>query len=168
MNDKDILRENIKNNLIDLRQRKGLTQLDIAVETDKSASGVASWEQGKSLPDVATLYHLSKFYNVNMDYFYEAHTKNDAAYVKPTQNAENDKDSLKELIKEIAREVFKDEIEIWSKTHRVLPRRQKFTSLNDEPYTLTFDQVESPLEIRRGENGKYSIVYKSKHTGTSD
>lgn len=82
MNEKDVLRENIKNNLIKLRQKKGLTQADIAEETGKVKTAVASWEQGKSLPDVTTLYHLSKFYNVSLEYFYEDHNM-DYLYYSP-------------------------------------------------------------------------------------
>lgn len=67
---KERLREVIRLNLISLRINKGITQSDIAAITNKSKNAVASWEQGKSLPDVTTLYELSKFYHKNMEYFY--------------------------------------------------------------------------------------------------
>ena len=51
MNDEDI-RNNIKNNLINLRKKYGLTQSDIADITEKKAPTIASWEQGISLPDL--------------------------------------------------------------------------------------------------------------------
>ena len=65
------LRKNIRENLIDLRIKHGKTQQDIAIETQKSVNAVGSWEQGLSLPDIYTLYRLSKYYNVIMEYFYE-------------------------------------------------------------------------------------------------
>lgn len=72
---KDELRENIRKNLIELRKKKGLSQLDIAELVDKKSSSVASWEQGISLPDVTTLYRLSLYYNVLMEYFYKNHNE---------------------------------------------------------------------------------------------
>lgn len=71
----EVLRENIKNNLIALRKKHGLTQVDIAIMIDKAAPTVASWEQGKSLPDLQTLYRLSVFYKKTMEYFYEHDVK---------------------------------------------------------------------------------------------
>ena len=71
----DEIRQNIKNNLIDLRKRKGLTQTEIAEIVGKKAPSVASWEQGISLPDLQTLYRLSIYYNKMMEYFYENNPK---------------------------------------------------------------------------------------------
>lgn len=70
-NDKDELRENIRENLIILRNKKGLTQADVAGETGKTKNAVASWEQGLSLPDITVLYKLSKVYNVEMEFFFK-------------------------------------------------------------------------------------------------
>lgn len=72
---KDELREIIRENLVDLRKKKGVSQLDISIIIDKKSSSVASWEQGISLPDVTTLYRLSLYYNVTMEYFYKDHNK---------------------------------------------------------------------------------------------
>lgn len=72
---KDEMRENIKNNLIDLRVERDVTQLRLANILEKSPNAVASWEQGLSLPDVTTLYRLSLYYNVTMEYFYKNHRK---------------------------------------------------------------------------------------------
>lgn len=70
------LKKNIRENLVDLRLQHGKTQQDIATETKKSVNAVGSWEQGLSLPDIYTLYRLSKYYKVSMEYFYE-HKKGD-------------------------------------------------------------------------------------------
>lgn len=75
MKEKDELRDIIKANLIDLRTKKNLTQSKLAKLVGKSANAVASWEQGLSLPDITTLYNLSKFYRVKMEYFYEDHSE---------------------------------------------------------------------------------------------
>ena len=70
---KDMLRENIRKNLINLRKNKGMSQQDLAIFLGKKNTTVASWEQGLSLPDVTTLYKLSKYYNRMMEYLYEDH-----------------------------------------------------------------------------------------------
>jgi transcriptional regulator with XRE-family HTH domain len=72
---KEEMRENIKNNLIDLRVEHNLTQSKLAEILEKSPNAVASWEQGLSLPDVTTLYRLALYYGVNMEYFYQKHDK---------------------------------------------------------------------------------------------
>ena len=65
-----IIRENLK----ELRKINEKTQLDIAKLTGKSENAVGSWEQGLSLPDIATLYRLAQFYNKTIDYMYEKHS----------------------------------------------------------------------------------------------
>lgn len=64
-------RENIRLNLLDLRIKTGFTQADIGSITDKKYQTVASWENGKSLPDLPTLYKLSKLYSKPLEYFFE-------------------------------------------------------------------------------------------------
>lgn len=72
---KEEMRELIRKNLIDLRNQNGLNQTEIGKKVNKGKTAVASWEQGISLPDITTLYNLSKIYNVPMEYFYEEHTR---------------------------------------------------------------------------------------------
>ena len=71
MLDTETLRSNIRENLIDLRISRKLTQEDVGNVVDKKFTTVASWEQGKSLPDLQTLYRLSLYYKKSMEYFYE-------------------------------------------------------------------------------------------------
>lgn len=70
------IRENIQTNLTELRKQNNLTQADIANITGKAITTVATWEQGKTLPDAYTLFRLAKRYNVSMDYMYEDHSGN--------------------------------------------------------------------------------------------
>ena len=67
------MRENIRINLINLRIAHGLNQTEVGKKVNKVKTAVASWEQGISLPDITTLYNLSKIYGVTMEYFYEEH-----------------------------------------------------------------------------------------------
>ena len=64
------LRQIIRNNLIQCRNEKGLTQSELGKEIGKSPTAVASWEQGLSLPDLTTLYQLSKLYGKTISYMY--------------------------------------------------------------------------------------------------
>lgn len=66
----EMLRENIRKNLIYLRIINGLTQTDVAEIVGKKKTTVATWEQGKSLPDLQTLYRLSIYYGKELEYFY--------------------------------------------------------------------------------------------------
>lgn len=66
-----ILRENVKETLIELRNKHELSQVQVAEIAGKTRTAVASWEQGLSLPDLATLYRLSKYYNITMESFFE-------------------------------------------------------------------------------------------------
>ena len=64
------IRKSIRNVLIECRQEKGITQSEVGKVVGKSKTAVASWEQGLSLPDAATLYRLSAYYNKSIGYMY--------------------------------------------------------------------------------------------------
>lgn len=61
------IRNNVCHNLKELRIRQDYTQAEVAKATNKAITTVASWEQGLSIPSVATLYVLSRFYNVSVE-----------------------------------------------------------------------------------------------------
>ena len=65
------LRTNIRNNLIQCRKEKGLSQLELAKIIESKPTTVASWEQGLSLPSIQMLYRLAKYYDKTLDYMYE-------------------------------------------------------------------------------------------------
>lgn len=67
----DELRQNIRENLIYMRNKQGLTQSDVASIVGKKSNTIASWEQGLSLPDLQTLYRLSIYYRKTLEWFYE-------------------------------------------------------------------------------------------------
>lgn len=69
MND-SILRQQIRNRLIECRIESGKTQKEIGAVVGKSPNAVASWEQGLSLPDIETLYRLSKYYEKSLQFMY--------------------------------------------------------------------------------------------------
>ena len=66
----DEIREKIRQNLKMYRKAKDLTQEQLSALVGLPPTTVASWEQGKSLPSVQMLYHLSKLYGLTMDEMY--------------------------------------------------------------------------------------------------
>lgn len=66
----DETKDKIRQILIKCRVQKELTQTDVGKIVGKSKNAVASWEQGLSMPDVVTLYHLAKYYGKSIEYMY--------------------------------------------------------------------------------------------------
>ena len=56
------------NRLKDLRMKYGLTQEEVADKICVTKQAVSKWENGLSLPDVATLGSLAELYNTTVDY----------------------------------------------------------------------------------------------------
>ena len=69
-NENNEIRERVRKTLIELRESRGLTQTDIGELVGKTKTSVSAWETGASLPDLATLYKLSKFYRKPLEYMY--------------------------------------------------------------------------------------------------
>lgn len=63
---RDKIREAIRKN----REEKGLTQTQLGSYLGKSKTTVASWEQGKSIPDIEILYKMAKFFNKPIGHMY--------------------------------------------------------------------------------------------------
>ena len=66
----EIIRDNIRRILIRCRTERQLSQTEVGKIVGKSKTAVASWEQGLSMPDVATLYRLASYYNKTIAYMY--------------------------------------------------------------------------------------------------
>ena len=54
--------------LAELRNNRGLTQQQIADETDLTRARLNNYEQGIREPDLTTLTKLAQFFNVSVDY----------------------------------------------------------------------------------------------------
>lgn len=71
MNEQDqALRNKIMSILIQCRKEKGISQVELAEIIDSKPTTVASWEQGKSLPSIQTLYRLSQYYGKTIGFMY--------------------------------------------------------------------------------------------------
>lgn len=69
MNDiKSIIAKNISS----LRQKKGLTQLELAERLNYSDKAVSKWERADSMPDISVLVELADLFEVPLDYLVRA------------------------------------------------------------------------------------------------
>lgn len=57
----------ISKNLTELRQKAGMTQLELAERLNYSDKAVSKWERGESLPDISVLLEISNIYGVTLD-----------------------------------------------------------------------------------------------------
>lgn len=64
------IKDNVRKALIECRKEKGITQTDVGKIVGKGKTAVASWEQGLTIPDIETLYRLSKYYGKSINYMY--------------------------------------------------------------------------------------------------
>lgn len=58
----------IKDRLIELRQRNGLTKLDMAKKLGINKSSITRYENGEMKPTLDMLINISKSFNVSMDW----------------------------------------------------------------------------------------------------
>lgn len=66
----NIIRENIRQALINLRNERGYTQAELGELIGIKENTIGAWEQGHSLPSLVTLYNLSQLYNVPLERLY--------------------------------------------------------------------------------------------------
>lgn len=62
------LNEIVATNLIELRKRKHLTQVELAEQIGYSDKSISKWELGKSIPSVDILKQFADFYGVTIDF----------------------------------------------------------------------------------------------------
>ncbi|MCQ2770878.1 MAG: helix-turn-helix domain-containing protein [Clostridia bacterium] len=65
------IRENISKNILELRKKNNITQIELAERLNYTDKAVSKWERGESIPDVEILYQMSKMFNVTVDYFFQ-------------------------------------------------------------------------------------------------
>ena len=54
-----------------LREKKGVTDYRVAVETGITKSTFSDWKSGRSVPKADKLLSLAKYFDVPVDYFLE-------------------------------------------------------------------------------------------------
>ena len=58
----------VSKRISELRQRAGMTQLELAEKLNYSDKAVSKWERGESIPDVSVLVAIADMFNVPLDY----------------------------------------------------------------------------------------------------
>ncbi len=66
------LKSIVAQNIIELRRRNNMTQLDLAERLNYTDKAVSKWERGESLPDIAVLKTIADMFGVTMDYLVSA------------------------------------------------------------------------------------------------
>lgn len=64
------IKEIVRQRLIECRKEQHLTQTDVGLIVNKKKTTVATWEQGKTMPDIETLYNLAKYYGKTINYMF--------------------------------------------------------------------------------------------------
>ena len=68
----------IANNIVELRKKNRITQLELAEKLNYTDKAVSKWERGESLPDIIVLKNIADLFGVTVDYLLEAdHKSND-------------------------------------------------------------------------------------------
>lgn len=62
------LRLNISKNIVLLRRKQGLTQIELAEKLSYSDKAVSKWERGESTPDITVLKAIADIFSVTVDY----------------------------------------------------------------------------------------------------
>lgn len=58
----------VAKNLSDLRQRNGMTQLELAERLNYSDKTISKWERAESSPDISVLVEIASLFGVTLDY----------------------------------------------------------------------------------------------------
>jgi len=92
------LNEIISKNLIELRKKNKLTQLELAEKLDFSNKSISKWESGEAIPNIEILMKLAKLYDVNLDYFVsEIHQEDSSKLAESADNKKKNKVETKKI-----------------------------------------------------------------------
>lgn len=87
----------MKEKLIDLRKKAGLSQQELAEKIDVTRQAISRWEVGSALPTMENLLALRKLYGVTLDYLV------DDAVSNPNMAIEQEK-MIRDLEKQIRKQ----------------------------------------------------------------
>ena len=83
--------DTVKQNLIYLRKKRKLTQIELADAVQYSDKTVSKWETGESVPNVETLVRLAEFYGVSLDSIVKGNFSDLEGEQKQKQNVHSSK-----------------------------------------------------------------------------
>ena len=58
----------VAKNIADLRQKNGMTQIDLAERLNYSDKSISKWERAESIPDISVLMEIASMFGVTLDY----------------------------------------------------------------------------------------------------
>lgn len=62
----------ISQNIVALRRKHGLTQIELAEKLNYSDKAISKWERGESIPDITVLKAIADIFGVTVDYLIRA------------------------------------------------------------------------------------------------
>ena len=65
----------VAKNLVELRQKAGFTQLQLAEKINYTDKAVSKWERGEALPDIRVIVKIAEIYNNTVDDLLSPHTE---------------------------------------------------------------------------------------------
>ena len=108
--------------LIIYRQKKGLTQVQLAEKLQVSRQAVSRWEHGTALPSMDSLRRLSQLYGVPLDLFVDKETEELIPKTEPSVSVDQGQNSSEEM---------RDDRE-------VIQKKKACSSMKGNDYMLTF------------------------------
>lgn len=69
----DDIKAVVASNIIELRTKFGMTQLELAEKLNYSDKSVSKWERAESIPDVTILKSIADIFGVTVDYLINPH-----------------------------------------------------------------------------------------------
>ena len=127
--EKEEIRQTIRENLVMLRKVNNYSQEELAQKMGKKKATVGSWEQGTSLPDIYTMSELAKLYGVSFEYLCgreEDQAKRAQAYAQGLQKIKKNKplDGQLDLFELAGIDIYGNKIE----TAKEAPKRVEVTT----------------------------------------
>jgi transcriptional regulator with XRE-family HTH domain len=91
----------IARNIIELRRKNNMTQLELAEKLNYTDKAVSKWERGESLPDIAVLKTIADMFGVGLDYLVsEDHSGTETEHIW-LENAEEISEKFANKLKEL-------------------------------------------------------------------
>lgn len=69
----------IAENVVELRKRNGMTQIELAEKLNYSDKAISKWERGESVPDISVLKNIADLFGVTVDYLISSDHSADVA-----------------------------------------------------------------------------------------
>ena len=94
-----MLKQIIAQNIVFLRKKAGMTQLELAEKLNYSDKAISKWERGDSVPDIAVLKDIADMYGVTVDYLLkEDHSAEEQAVIQETREKRTNRRIIAALV----------------------------------------------------------------------